>query len=300
MSPNYVTYTILRGEHPEESHEKRSFGFHPQDDIALHRGISPTRHCETRSVEAIQVRDTSGSVLSMTNRKKKAAFTLAEVLITLGIIGIVAAMTLPAVINTTRNKELETGLKRSYSLILQAFDMYQAETGERITIDNTEYRTLKSKIMPYFKVLADCRWGFQDTEAKNDTVCFTNPAEGLEPQRIIKTYNNSNSYVQSTGYFDDGQFVLSDGSLILIENQIQERLYISVDVNGIAKRPNRWGHDIFTFQVMPNGKILPMGADGTDFEGSEYCSITSANMFNGAGCTYKALSEPDFFKNLPK
>ena len=62
----------------------------------------------------------------------KKAFTLAEVLITLGIIGIVAAMTLPAVINNSRNKQLEAGLKRSYSLISQALDMYQAETGERI------------------------------------------------------------------------------------------------------------------------------------------------------------------------
>lgn len=60
-------------------------------------------------------------------------FTMAEVLITLGVIGIVAAMTLPAVINNSRNKQLEAGLKRSYSVISQALDMYQAETGERIT-----------------------------------------------------------------------------------------------------------------------------------------------------------------------
>lgn len=38
---------------------------------------------------------------------KKFAFTLAEVLITLGIIGVVAVITLPAVINNSRNKQLE-------------------------------------------------------------------------------------------------------------------------------------------------------------------------------------------------
>lgn len=43
------------------------------------------------------------------------AFTLAEVLITLGIIGVVAAMTLPTVINNTKNKELETAFKKTYS-----------------------------------------------------------------------------------------------------------------------------------------------------------------------------------------
>ena len=63
---------------------------------------------------------------------KKFAFTLAEVLITLGIIGVVAVITLPAVINNSRNKQLEAGLKRAYSVTSQALDMYQAETGEDI------------------------------------------------------------------------------------------------------------------------------------------------------------------------
>lgn len=40
------------------------------------------------------------------------AFTLAEVLITLGIIGVVAAMTLPSVINSTKNKQLEASFKK--------------------------------------------------------------------------------------------------------------------------------------------------------------------------------------------
>ena len=47
-------------------------------------------------------------------------FTLAEVLITLGIIGVVAAMTLPALINRVTYKEMETGLQKNYSLIQQA------------------------------------------------------------------------------------------------------------------------------------------------------------------------------------
>lgn len=67
----------------------------------------------------------------------KGAFTLAEVLITLGIIGVVASMTLPALVQNNRNKELQTGLKRSYSVLSQALDMYQAENGERITSKNS-------------------------------------------------------------------------------------------------------------------------------------------------------------------
>ena len=50
----------------------------------------------------------------------KNAFTLAEVLITLGIIGIVAAMTLPGIINDTRYAEIQTSLKKNYSITQQA------------------------------------------------------------------------------------------------------------------------------------------------------------------------------------
>ena len=74
--------------------KKRFFGFHPQDD------------------------------------KKKAAFTLAEVLITLGIIGIVAAMTLPTLIQANKNKEIEAKLKKFYSAMNQAIMLSESENGD--------------------------------------------------------------------------------------------------------------------------------------------------------------------------
>ena len=52
------------------------------------------------------------------DNSRKIAFTLAEVLITLGIIGVVAALTLPTVINNVHHKELETALKKQYSTCL--------------------------------------------------------------------------------------------------------------------------------------------------------------------------------------
>lgn len=51
---------------------------------------------------------------------KKHAFTLAEVLITLGIIGVVSAMTLPSLVNRTRQKELQTSFQKQYTLLQQA------------------------------------------------------------------------------------------------------------------------------------------------------------------------------------
>lgn len=64
---------------------------------------------------------------------KKFGFTLAEVLITLGIIGVIAALTLPSLIQKKQTKELETGLKVAYSLINQAIINANNGAGETLT-----------------------------------------------------------------------------------------------------------------------------------------------------------------------
>ena len=54
------------------------------------------------------------------DKSRRVAFTLAEVLITLGIIGVVAALTLPVLISHYKVKQLETGFKVADSIIQQA------------------------------------------------------------------------------------------------------------------------------------------------------------------------------------
>ena len=58
-------------------------------------------------------------------------FTLAEVLITLGIIGIIAAMTLPSLIQKNNNKVVEARLKKFYSSINQAILMAENDYGDK-------------------------------------------------------------------------------------------------------------------------------------------------------------------------
>ena len=79
-------------------------------------------------------------------------------------------------------------------------------------------------------------------------------------------------------------------------------LWISVDVNGFNKKPNRFGQDLFMFQIDDKGKLLPMGTMGTTFYSATdaNCSRTSTGKMNGAGCTTKALTDENFFKSIPK
>ena len=217
---------------------------------------------------------------------KKVAFTLAEVLITLGIIGVVAAMTMPALIANHKQKELETGLKKAYSVAQQALLLMSADRGDVVPAFSS--REFQAEYIKYFKDPVDC--GFYNRNG----VCgdFNN---------TYKDYSGKTSITNQ--YIDDGQFVLPDGMNVYIQNEgaNKERtanIYISIDVNGAKKRPNKWGHDLFTFQLMSDGKLMPMGIEGTDFYEKE-CSRTTASNKNGIGCTYEAINNPSYFKSLP-
>ena len=85
----------------------------------------------------------------LNNNKKrfildKSAFTLAEVLITLGIIGVVSALTLPVLVQKYRNNVVETKLKKFYSEINQAIQLSEAEYGAKETwyLDSNAYGML--------------------------------------------------------------------------------------------------------------------------------------------------------------
>lgn len=114
-----------------------------------------------------------------------------------------------------------------------------------------------------------------------------------------KTYTNGPLY---TNIFDDGQFVLQNGMLVMIENpnsQTSHQIFISIDINGKKKGPNKFGYDLFTFELVSDGRLLPMGADGTSYPGNSYCSKDSNSKINGIACANKALNDPKYFRTLP-
>jgi len=224
------------------------------------------------------------------NRKFKTyknGFTLAEVLITLVIIGVVAAMTIPNLINKTNKEELRTGLLKAQSVLSGALEKSYVKNGYRITPNELassgfDYRLYKS-IKPYFSIVKDC--GTSNCVDGNSSV--------------YQTYNGLNGGTGLHSLLDDGQFIISDGMTIFIENMAgSNKIYVAADTNGYEKKPNKTGYDLFFFQMNDDGYFVPMGADGTDFPMSQYCSKTSTHSRNGMGCTAKALNDANYFKNL--
>lgn len=223
--------------------------------------------------------------------KKRQAFTLAEVLITLGIIGVVAALTIPTLVNNYRKKQFETGLKKEYSVLLQALDMYKQDNETPLKKEDcATHAAFKKAIQPYLKVLVDCGNANDNGAGK----CLKTAYEANNP-----TYKTFSGNPAREILFDDGQLILNDGSQLFFENSggYKAPVYVSIDVNGYNKLPNKWGEDLFTFQLMDDGKLLPMGADGTDYKNKEtYCSRTSLNIFNGIACANRAIYDSSFWK----
>lgn len=223
----------------------------------------------------------------------KTAFTLAEVLITLGIISVVAALTLPAVINNIRAKQYETAMKKGYSVLSLALVRMNEEQGFIANQENYGIDKFAPVFKNYLNLLKDC--GQEDCEAlgKDDDGVLDRLSE------VYKTYNGSSDAWNAL--FDEGQFMLSDGMFVLIDNDGVRPIIISIDVNGYNKKPNKWGHDLFTFQILnDSGKLVPMGARGTYYANENlYCSKSSTHNMNGAACANKAFTDANYFKNLP-
>ena len=209
----------------------------------------------------------------------KKAFSLAEVLITLSIIGIVAAMTVPTLIANYKEQEIKSLLKKNYSVISQALYYYYYDYGIVATGKDFEPRTFKEVFKTHFNILKD--YG-------NNEFYY-----GNKNYELYQNYNGTNNLYYYL--FDDGQFILNDGTFIMIENPDfgagNNRVFIAADVNGPGKKPNRLGRDLFIFQVNDEGKLLPMGAKGTYYSESQYCSKTSNSDLNGAGYTVKYITK---------
>lgn len=227
----------------------------------------------------------------------KSGFTLAEVLITIGIIGVVAAMTIPVLVNNTQGKENQALLKKAYSTLSQALLAMENDTGMKVLPEYYDYnKPFIPHFKKYFRLYASC----------NSTQCIREDEGQYEDgSEYFRRYSNYMTYdkksvIDMVTYFDDGNALFADSMLLLAETH-QRRLYLTVDVNGMYKKPNAWGHDLFTFQITQDGRFLPMGAEATDYHDDvAYCSPEGGSKYNGIGCTQKALTEPDYFKNLPR
>lgn len=226
---------------------------------------------------------------------KKAGFTLVEILITIGIIGVVAALTIPNLMMTYKARRLRTQFLKSYSIVQQVFR--QMESGD-VSLNPTDYNDgnygrFYKTFNKYLKGSVDCG----DITRKNQSkMCYDFMSD--EPYQ-----NLTGTHVVASTLFDDGQILLADGTLILFENPsnvANPPVWVHVDINGYRNPPNRWGYDLFTFKFL-DGELRTMGDVQTGYTRYEdYCSLTSTMGYNGIACANKAKTNSDYFKWVVK
>ncbi len=170
------------------------------------------------------------------------AFTLAEVLITLGIIGVVAALTMPTLIAQHRKKALQTALLKTYSELQQANLRLLADDEHLYEIDSVNERRdlLMKEFKGYSLVVGDSSW---QTIAWNLHLLYNGDLKGHngETENIHPVCDNGGISTDSVG------------RLWLFNDSDKQ---ICVDVNGV-KGPNRYGYDYFVFYPTKDDKIVP-------------------------------------------
>src|SRR5574344_312840 len=162
----------------------------------------------------------------------KIAFTCALPILTLGIIGVVAALTLPALIENHEKKVTATRVKVAYSSLMQAIQRSEADNGDfkewnlaqsQNTLENTKL-VFDEYLKPYFSGLNFCSTG---------------------------GYSRCGAAVSGSGY----NYAFNNGvGFSIVVNPI---INIIIDTNG-GKVPNRMGNDVFYFDSS-TGSLKPSG-----------------------------------------
>ena len=223
---------------------------------------------------------------------RKIGFTLAEVLITIGIIGIVAAMTIPMLISGYKKSVVVSSLQKNLSLFSQAVQLAEAKHGftdewpycnEDSSIECTE-DFFNNYLLPELKVIKVCT-------PEESEICWTSP-KGLSGQSGYLTGKES-KHVRA---------LLSNGSSIIMWPGVEsERKHwqIWIDIDGPMKGPALIGGDVFGFRLnyktsIDDGILYRKGVGlvGADFSDEDVlrndslygCSKTVNTVYAGRYC----------------
>lgn len=200
---------------------------------------------------------------TLSNSRRYIAFTLAEVLITLGIIGIVASLTIPTLIANTQKQEFVSGLKKAYSNLSNGFKLYMADEGvsdfgSTSIFDGTDFTDsnrqdkIDQMIRKYFKVIKTCKYGDGSCQINAGYLNLT--TTGSLFRSDMYSFFTSDGMAFTTGGIQTS--CVPDSSKIGKMKTWCAAFWI--DVNG-AKKPNKEGRDMFLFWLDQDGTLNPAG-----------------------------------------
>ena len=235
----------------------------------------------------------------MSGQASRFGFTLAEVLVTLGIIGVVSAMTVPSLMQNHQRKTYVTQLHKVYNEVQQASLQYMTDKNA-INLREaglTSRSAMLEFLTKYFKVVQQCE------EGDVRTPCLADEYRNINGNSSIKNF---------TGWGAAACVTLSSGATVLIDypslysNAVDgiKSYYghLLIDING-AQGPNIAGRDLFYTNFYDDGSIdeenatpeckktgVCNGTSLTDIREELFNSKCKSSQY-GEGCFGKILND---------
>lgn len=228
---------------------------------------------------------------------KRFGFTLAEVLITLGIIGVVASMTIPTLMMNIQNNEFKAQMRKEYSVLSEAFQLLKTENGGDFNAalgsgTGSGSNLIKNVFKQKLHYIKEC----DTNNGVNFGVCFINSANA----KWLNGRAANNWFLLNED--STSGLVLNDGTNLMFRlesttcknnssSDYDNRCgWVTMDVNGF-QGPNTWGRDIYIFFIFDNvirpsalGVIDPSVASADDCINKQ-----GMNVYYGYTCSSKYL-----------
>ena len=200
---------------------------------------------------------------------KFKGFTLAEVLVTIGIVGVVATMTIPVIAQKYRTSEYTAGIQKAFNTLSTGMETYMVQNNVDL-LSKTNF--INDPVDELRKVIRVVQGGSYEYSGDYNLV-------GL---------NNHSYFIYDVLPGNKQSMTLSDGSFIIFSSPRIDRnessssaiaIYLSVDVNG-RKKPNQAGRDIFYFYIRNDGRVVP----GVRYDGGSYDYSYNNGSNSISGC----------------
>ena len=227
-------------------------------------------------------------ILGELDMMKKFGFTLAEVLITLGIIGVVAALTAPALVQNAGTAKIGPTLAKVVSTLENANEQMLHDE------DATDLSKIARLEADYYELLSKYISGSSYDTTVNGNLEFDPPmtlwdgnqAGGLSMRAYLFNFSDNICLIvgipaaSSSDYNPKGSFK-------------GRYAYMYVDINGSKTKPNKLGKDVFYFIIDKSGSVIPYGSstlswllddDGSEYTNSNNSACNENKVGDGKAC----------------
>ena len=221
-------------------------------------------------------------------------FTLSEVLITLVIIGIIAAITVPVIHANYTEQERISRVKKAYSVLANAMTRIKAKGGDAAYIidESGDMDTMKEWFSTYFAPMittkvcyatSGCWYNGKTKQLDGDYFTALGGTWGLGSGTIMFVLNDG-----TTVSFDDSSRsqVKTYFGVDLTDTDTTYTITMFFDING-TKSPNTMGKDVFAVVYDTKRGLVPAYADRTKAQINTDCS----NSGTGISCIQKYLKK---------